>query len=214
MNLFATDDSPERSARALDDRRVVKMAVEAAQLLSTAMRLRGLRAPYRPTHAAHPATRWTGATRGNFRWVVRHLAALGAEYHRRFGRVHASARFLPRFANALPRFPPGRRRPFANLSGHPRVLPVTRAYRRHLIEKWRTAASPPRWTRARPPRWARLGPGLLGPGDRGSARDRDVGRNSGRGSGAGVRAQGPGSPRAPGAFIRSGSRPPYRGSRR
>ena len=154
MNLFASSPSPERSARALDDRRLLKMTVESAQLLSTAMRERGLPAPYRPTHAHHPVTRWTGRTQGNFRWVLRHFDALALEYRRRFGRSHASARLSGQFWQALPRFPRGRRQPFVNLSNHPRVLPVTRAYRRRLNEKWRIDRGAARWTGSRPPRWA------------------------------------------------------------
>jgi len=154
VNLFATDPSPERSARVLDDRRVIKMAVESAQLLSAAMDRAGRPGPYRPTHRAHPATRWTGATRGNFEWVRRHFVALTREYTRRFGRVHASALHAERFAAAVLWMPPGRRRPFVNLSAHPRVRPTTRAYRRRLREKWAAGNPPPRWTRSRPPSWA------------------------------------------------------------
>lgn len=155
MNIFATSSSPERSARALDDRRVIKMAVESAQLLSTAMWQRGLDPPYRPTHVAHPAVRWTGATQGNYRWVLRHFEALVAEYHRRFGGVHASSRWSTRFGSARGDFPRGRRGPFVNLSSHPRVVPTTEAYRRRLREKWRHSDRSPRWTRSQMPRWAK-----------------------------------------------------------
>ncbi len=156
MNLFATSASPERSARALDDRRVIKMAVESAQLLSTAMWLRGLPAPYRPTHRYHPAVAWTRTNRASFTWVYRHFLALGAEYARRFGRQHASMRCSAAFRAAIPRFPKGRRPPFVNLTRHPRVRPVTTAYRRHLEDKWARGPTRPRWTRARPPRWSRF----------------------------------------------------------
>ena len=155
MNIFANSSSPERSARALDDRRVLKMAVESAQLLSTAMHQRGLVAPYRPTHTAHPAVKWTGTCQGNFRWVLRHFDALTSEYTRRFGRRHACARWSRTFWEALDQIPPGRRQTFVNLSGHPRVVPATEAYRRGLRDKWRLSKYPPRWTRARPPRWTR-----------------------------------------------------------
>jgi hypothetical protein len=134
---------------------VIKMAVESAQLLSTAMWQRGLDAPYRPTHVAHPAVRWTGTNRGNYRWVLRHFEALVAEYHRRFGRAHASSRWSAQFRAAMATFPPGRRGPFVNLSSHPRISPTTKAYRRRLWEKWRSSDRSPRWTHSRMPRWAR-----------------------------------------------------------
>lgn len=39
MNIFATDVSPVACAKALDDKRVVKMVLETAQMLSTAMHM-------------------------------------------------------------------------------------------------------------------------------------------------------------------------------
>jgi hypothetical protein len=132
------------------------MAVESAQLMSTAMQERGLPAPYRATHRAHPAVRWTEASQGNFRWVLRHFDALTEEYRRRFGKSHASARLSPVFWQALKSFPPGRRAEFVNLSSHPRIAPTTEAYRRRLREKWSSARYRPSWTRARRPRWSIL----------------------------------------------------------
>lgn len=40
MNLFVTDLSPEKSAMALDDKRVGKLLMEANQMLSLAIKLR------------------------------------------------------------------------------------------------------------------------------------------------------------------------------
>jgi hypothetical protein len=37
MNIFVTSDCPKLSAQALDNKRVVKMVLETAQLLSTAI---------------------------------------------------------------------------------------------------------------------------------------------------------------------------------
>jgi len=155
MNIFVTSTSPERSARALDDRRLIKMAVESGQLLSTALWLRKVPAPYRPTHVHHPAASWTGATRGNFLWVLNHLRALTTEYAWRFGRTHATSRLVPLLQRAAVHVPKGRRQPFVNLSGFPRVAPTTEAYRRGLRRKWQSGPYPPRWTRRSPPRWAR-----------------------------------------------------------
>ncbi len=99
MNVFAVDPDPVRAARALCDRHVVKMAVEAAQILCTAARTRfGQEAPYRATHAGHPCVAWAAARRANWEWLVRHGLALGDEYERRFGRVHASRAIVARIA--------------------------------------------------------------------------------------------------------------------
>lgn len=39
MNIFATDISPVACAKALNDKRVVKMVLETAQMLSTAVHM-------------------------------------------------------------------------------------------------------------------------------------------------------------------------------
>jgi hypothetical protein len=110
MNIFALSDSPFDSARWQHDRHVVKMTLETAQLLSTAVwhdkmiqgawvtqfPLReGLDGPdagsfrlYKASHANHPCAVWVRETDANFIWTVLHLNGLIGEYHRRFLKVH------------------------------------------------------------------------------------------------------------------------------
>lgn len=62
MNIFVTDISPIVSAQALDDKRVVKMILESAQLLSSAIFINSqsiYNDIYKPTHLKHPCTIWT-----------------------------------------------------------------------------------------------------------------------------------------------------------
>jgi hypothetical protein len=160
VNVFVLDRDPVRAARALCDRHVVKMTLETAQILCTAARTLGQRAPYRPTHARHPCVAWAAARRANWEWLVRHGLALADEFERRFGRVHRSRAVILRVARlGPPPAPVGRRQPFAQVmperyrGGDP-VL----AYRRYYLgEKagfatWRPPARPPRW-------WPRSGRG-------------------------------------------------------
>ena len=59
------------------DKHVVKMILETNQMLSTCMRGgKDMIAPYRSTHAKHPCTLWTGESRQNWNWLVRHSRAL------------------------------------------------------------------------------------------------------------------------------------------
>ena len=87
MNIFALHSDPVKAAEYLDDKRVPKMVLESAQILSSALDNLGLWKSYlyKPTHKSHPCVRWAGSSRGNFEWLVMHGLALGVEYKRRFG---------------------------------------------------------------------------------------------------------------------------------
>lgn len=97
MNLFwlETDSlghlDPDASARSLDNCRINKMAVETAQILSTAVRLNSFVFPdekfsllYEPTHRNHPCVKWAAESSANFELTVRLGFALCREAHRRY----------------------------------------------------------------------------------------------------------------------------------
>jgi hypothetical protein len=154
VNVFAVDRDPERAARALCDRHVVKMTLETAQILCSAARALGQRAPYRATHAHHPCVVWAGARRANWEWLVRHGLALADEFERRYGRVHPSRAVIARMARRGP--PPSRSRRMPFVQAMPeqyRGRDAIAAYRRYYAgEKarfatWKAPARPPRWWR-------------------------------------------------------------------
>lgn len=160
MNIFATDPDPTRSAEVLCNRHVVKMTLETAQLLSSAVRLRAPEALaldlYRTTHKNHPSSVWVRATRENFRWAVRHGLALAAEYSRRYGKEHASARIIRAAAFHDHRIPDGPRTVFA-LAMPDEFKPIgapldddaaCKAYRMYIADKYATWKRTPRWVRA------------------------------------------------------------------
>lgn len=100
MNIFLTSPDPRECAIALDDKRVVKMAVETAQLLATSLRHHGVEdVSYKATHTMHPCSRWAARSRGNFLWLVEHGLELCAEYEFRYDRrrVHASKAAIEEF---------------------------------------------------------------------------------------------------------------------
>ena len=154
MNIFATYPDPDQSARILDDRRLVKMALETAQLLSTALVTHGHPGThlYKPTHHNHPCSIWTRESQSNYMWCVDHLAYLGEEYTRRFRKTHKSVELLPRFEAGYRLVPGGSLTPFANATHH-KDLPVHTAYRTVMREKWEADGIKARWTGASPPRW-------------------------------------------------------------
>ena len=160
MNIFATSADYVDCARVLDDRRVIKMTLETAQMLCTVMRQRGFERDfmYRPTHANHPCTAWIAREHRNFSWAVEHFFALAREYTFRFDKVHKSEADLgPMFNEVYVKsLPP---LSFADCSGQSGGLDVFTAYRACLNDKWtkeRAEGYPTRWTRRGWPEWLEL----------------------------------------------------------
>jgi len=102
MNIFVLDASPEDAAQQMCDKHVVKMILESAQLLSTAIRellgdaVADERQCYKKTHVNHPCSKWTRETWGNYNWLHRHSVALCDEYTRRYGKVHKCESLISR----------------------------------------------------------------------------------------------------------------------
>ena len=98
MNIFILDYNPTKNAQAHCDRHVVKMVLETAQILSTALYSLGVEhSGYRPTHVNHPCCRWARDLR-NWVWLRKLGRELGKEYTFRFGKEHASVEVI----NKLP----------------------------------------------------------------------------------------------------------------
>jgi hypothetical protein len=92
MNIFILDENIERCARYHCDQHVVKMILESAQLLCTALNKKGFETPYRSTHVNHPCVLWTEASYANFRYLSQLAIALNREYRYRYkaGEDHKS----------------------------------------------------------------------------------------------------------------------------
>lgn len=155
MNIFATSDDPVECARSLDDKRLVKMVLESAQLLSTAMNICGGKGPYKSTHINHPCSVWTRASRGNYWWLLNHFKALCDEYTARYGRIHKCNDYYPELSLGARSIPDGNLMPFTNCSKF-KDIETKLAYRFTMISKWETDEEnkrPPRWTNSSPPSW-------------------------------------------------------------
>jgi hypothetical protein len=162
MNIFACDYDPVTAAKCLDDRRVVKMVLETAQLLSGALYLLGYwnYNLYKPTHLNHPCTRWVIKSRGNFDWLVRHGLALGSEYSRRFhyGTLvqHKSVPVILEAKKAFERCPLDvlELTEFYNATTITGDIPVVEKYRKYLTEvKWKNDGDKARFTDSVRPNW-------------------------------------------------------------
>jgi hypothetical protein len=115
VNIFILSDNPVDAAIQHNDKHVVKMILESAQLLSTAHRLldgteridkryvngsmparyRNVKVwdlpdnrdgiLYQATHRNHPSAIWCRETTGNYKWLWQLLHALTDEYYYRYG---------------------------------------------------------------------------------------------------------------------------------
>jgi hypothetical protein len=91
MNIFILDDCPDKAAIQQLDKHVVKMPLETAQMLCSALVRHGCEdTPYKAAYRKHPCTIWAGDTRANFLWLIKHGVALSQEYTARYGRRHKS----------------------------------------------------------------------------------------------------------------------------
>jgi len=99
MNIFILDRNTKKCAEYHCDKHVVKMVLETAQLLCTAIHKvldehgpEDYRAeiPYRRTHDNHPCTLWLVESYDNYKWLLRLGYALSREYTRRYGKRHKS----------------------------------------------------------------------------------------------------------------------------
>lgn len=136
MNIFASFACPVLSARYLDDKRVVKMVLESAQLLSTAITTRGGKGPYRSTHVNHPCSIWARSSVANYKWLLEHFVALTVEYHCRYGKVHKCVHLYPELLDGIRYIPDGLPTPLPNCTTLKHLSDTHYAYRKYLQHKW------------------------------------------------------------------------------
>ena len=89
MNIFFLSRNVWVCARWHLNSHCVKMILESAQLLSTAIWVYGGVGPLKLTHANHPCAIWARSGRANWIWLKMLAIALCKEYTYRYGRVHA-----------------------------------------------------------------------------------------------------------------------------
>ena len=116
MNIFYLDHEVNKCAKMHNDKHVIKMILEYAQLLSTAHRYldgtpNDIRSAttgrkqvryilpdsrndllYSATHINHPSAVWVRQSVGNYMWLSNLLVELCKEYSYRYGKVHKCER--------------------------------------------------------------------------------------------------------------------------
>lgn len=114
MNIFALDYDPY-CGKNLMDKHVVKMPLETAQMLSTALRVHGVNDPrlYKEAYMNHPCTIWARKTRANFQWLCLHGLSICEEYNARYARTHACSSVIYAAKEYDQEIPEGPLTPFA-----------------------------------------------------------------------------------------------------
>lgn len=151
MNIFILDNDPKTAATMLCDKHVVKMILESAQMLCSALVCHNIdNTPYRATHKNHPCTKWAGHTRANFEWLCTHGIGICEEYTRRYNKRHKSQDVIEWCKKRSEAIPDGPQTPFAQAmpAQYKNTCPVI-AYRAYYkgekahISKWKTKI--PEW---------------------------------------------------------------------
>tara|TARA_Y100000310_G_C20306913_1_gene634384 strand:- start:88 stop:567 length:480 start_codon:yes stop_codon:yes gene_type:complete len=158
MNIFVTNTNSFLAAQDLDDKRVVKMVLETAQLLSTALRFHGVESTtlYKTTHVNHPCAIWVRQNKCNYKWTLDYFFALCTEYTIRFGKIHKSFDLYPEFVYKMDVLPNSvNLTPFVNCArnkslgvDYTDISDVTMAYRLYLSDRWESDKRKPTWTRS------------------------------------------------------------------
>ena len=88
MNIFILDNNPQLCAQYHNNKHVVKMILESAQLLCGAHWVTGGEAPYRLSHKNHPCSIWVRECLENYMWLCDLGMELCIEYTYRYGKRH------------------------------------------------------------------------------------------------------------------------------
>ena len=152
MNIFVLDTDPHKAAIHQLDKHIVKMPLETAQMLCSALVRHGCEdTPYKAAYRKHPCTIWAGDSRNNFNWLIEHGLSLCKEYTARYGREHKSQAVIEWCATQAHKIPQGQLTEFAQaMPDHYKDSCPVVAYRSYyLADKARIAT----WKRNQPGWW-------------------------------------------------------------
>jgi len=155
MNIFVLDKDPMISASYHNDKHVVKMIVESAQMLSTAHRVCGVNVNeniYKEAYKNHPCSVWVRQSSSNYQWLYTLFLGLLVEYQKRFNKQHSCMKLLEPLSYVPALVPTDKLTPFAQaMPDHYKNDCAVKAYRayyngdkRHLFS-WRLPSKRPEW---------------------------------------------------------------------
>ena len=105
MNIFYLDYDTTKCAKYHNDKHVVKMILETAQLLCGAHWASGGEAPYKLSHKNHPSAKWVREDINNYHWLCSLGVKLCNEYSYRYGKNHKTESIIYWCIENLPNVP-------------------------------------------------------------------------------------------------------------
>ena len=109
MNIFVLSLCPKQCAKFTNDKHVVKMILESAQMLCTTHHLCCINPDsniYKIAHKNHPCTIWTRETKANYSWLYLLFRELCKEYTYRYLKIHKCETKLMNILNNIPELIP------------------------------------------------------------------------------------------------------------
>jgi hypothetical protein len=157
MNIFVLDRNPEICAKYHNNKHVVKMILETAQLLCSVHHMTKLESeienvPYRLSHKNHPCSIWARECIENYVWLCDLGMALAREYTHRYKKIHKTQAVIEWCMINLPDLPEmGNITEFAKaMPDECKVSDVVESYRRYYIMEKRDFCV---WTNRNIPEW-------------------------------------------------------------
>lgn len=102
MNIFVLSRNPVEAAQMMKRGHLIKMPLESAQMLCTALWSKNISAPYKPAYPKHPCNLWVQKSNENFEWLVKHSLELCRLYTLVYEKQHASETVINECKNLLP----------------------------------------------------------------------------------------------------------------
>ena len=152
MNIFILDTDVKKCAEYHNDKHVVKMMLESAQLLCGVHHMTESNVnnvPYRLSHKNHPCSIWARENMSNYLWLCELGLELCKEYTYRYGRRHKSQDVIEWCVENRPMIPEN------DFTEPPKAMPdvykvddVVESYRNYYcgdkkhFSKWKNRESP------------------------------------------------------------------------
>ena len=152
MNIFVLDTDPIKCSVYHNDKHVVKMILETAQLLCGVHWVEGGEAPYKLSHKNHPCAIWTRECVENYVWLCDLGLALSREYSHRYNKRHKSQDIIEWCYDKIPNLRSnGDMTPFAlAMPDECKVGNAVESYREYYMTEKRSLAS---WKMRSQPQW-------------------------------------------------------------
>jgi hypothetical protein len=157
MNIFVLDENPQIAAQMHNDKHVVKMILETAQLLCGVHHMTDSQyvIPYKLSHKNHPCSIWSRECIENYTWLCELGIALCDEYQYRYGKRHKSLDVIEWALFYRPNLPTyGDITPFAlAMPDECKVNSAVESYRTYYIMHKKSLGS---WKNRKEPDWFKI----------------------------------------------------------